>query len=100
MRTTEQMKSAPRGAVFVWCTENLAYPRALAAHLGRQDLELRTPSWCATGLRGREPCAVVLDHAARLSQAGMQALTAFAVRDSGRGALQFTGRLSFREAAR
>lgn len=30
--------------------------------------------------------------------AGMQALAAFAVRDSGRGALQFTGRLSFRGA--
>ena len=100
MRTTEQMKSAPRGAVFVWCTENLAYPRALAAHLGRQDLELRTPSWCTTGLWGRKPCAVVLDHATRLSPAGMQALAAFAVRDSGRGALQFTGRLSFQEAAR
>ncbi len=42
-QTSEQMKSAPRDAVFVWCNESLRYPKQLARHLGREDLKIARP---------------------------------------------------------
>lgn len=43
--TTRAMQAAPKGAVFVWCTSDLSYPKALAAHLGRDDLKIVGASW-------------------------------------------------------
>ena len=44
-RTTDQMKMAPKGAVYVWLNNNLNYPRRLSETLGRRDLEIVAPSW-------------------------------------------------------
>jgi hypothetical protein len=61
-RTSQQLLNAPRGAVFVWCTNNLAYIRALALHHGRTDLMLVGKSELVQVLcSGRK--AVDVDHA-------------------------------------
>ncbi len=61
-RTTLQIINAPRGATFVWCTNNMAYVRALARHLGRTDLVLVGKAGLVTTLRSsRVP--IVVDHA-------------------------------------
>jgi hypothetical protein len=65
-RTTAQMSAAPLGAVFVWLNSNLIYPKALAAKLGRDDLEVRPLSWLnVRNTRGRRfnYSEVVVDHA-------------------------------------
>ncbi len=63
-QTSEQMKSAPRDAVFVWCTENLRYPTDLARHLGREDLKIVRPEYHSVFMAaGGTRSAVVIDHA-------------------------------------
>lgn len=63
-RTAEQMKMAPKGAIFVWCNSAMDYPRRLARSAGRSDLKIVAPSWLSRerlmGFYGD----VVLDHAA------------------------------------
>lgn len=64
--TSRQMENAPYGALFVWPNEVLDYPRALANHLGRGDLEIVGPSalkYYEQRLAGRQFSGVVLDHA-------------------------------------
>ena len=66
--TTQQMLAAPKCALYVWVNRHLDYPRLLAKHLNRADLEIVSPgtlddaSW-----RGRRLTGVVLDHAACLN---------------------------------
>lgn len=67
-RTTKQMKEAPRGAVFVWCNDNLSWPRNLALTHGRKDLQIIGPTVLEGTLdrfRGTEIPAVVFDHIIR-----------------------------------
>ena len=64
-RTTEQMRTAPANAVFIWCNGVIDYPRRLARFLGRPDLMVVSPA-AATDWRSyphfyKRP--VVLDHA-------------------------------------
>lgn len=74
-RTTQQMLEAPRGAVYVWCNSRMAYPRALADHIGRGDLHIMPLSWLCQrialkpGLGG-----IVLDHAAQPDSEQLAAL--------------------------
>lgn len=67
-RTTRQMKEAPKGALFIWCTSNdTLYPRALARDLDREDLVIiRLPRFASEidQHRGRRYPAVIVDHAA------------------------------------
>lgn len=65
--TTNQMQSAPHGAVFVWVNSRLDYPAALARHIGRSDLAIVGPSWLDRSCIGRRPIAVVVDHSALLT---------------------------------
>jgi hypothetical protein len=37
-RTTNQMKEAPEGAIFIWVNAVLSYPKSLSKSLGREDL--------------------------------------------------------------
>jgi hypothetical protein len=64
-RTKAQMLDAPHKAIFVWCNGQLHYPRVLARHLGRTDLEIVSPEqiehW--QNFMGRELTGVVVDHA-------------------------------------
>jgi hypothetical protein len=68
-RTTKQMREAPHGAVFVWCNGQLFYPRDLARHLGRADLEIVSPDSMREYHRfmGRKLSGLVIDHAAELN---------------------------------
>lgn len=62
-RTTRIMQTAPRGAFFVWGTDDLRYPKALAAKLGREDLQIVGPSWfTARRYRGCDPINIRADH--------------------------------------
>ena len=66
--TTKQMRAAPENAVFVWCTSDLSYPKALAKALGRHDLEIVTPRWLVLrSWRGRDLSGLVVDHATYLA---------------------------------
>ena len=61
-KTTQQMLSAPTGAIFIWCNANLCYPNQLAEQLGRDDLNIVPPRFLeSSGMYGhRKP--IVVDH--------------------------------------
>lgn len=40
--TTEQLKAAPTGAVYIWPSDDLGYPKRLADSLGRSDIVFGT----------------------------------------------------------
>jgi hypothetical protein len=70
--TTQQMRDAPHGALFIWPVDfSLDYPKRLARELGRIDIvvvslgDLERPY---AKLQGRVWPAVVLDHACRLTE--------------------------------
>lgn len=80
-RTTQQMKEAPRGALFIWCGNQTHYPRALARHLGREDLKIVTLDYLTHGGAESRPWpGVVLDHAAQLSFRASYTLEAIRLR--------------------
>lgn len=65
-QTTHQMKHAPQGADFVWCSRHTDYPEDVKNHLGRLDLTVRPAQWFRTQLdqacfRGYRNC-IVVDH--------------------------------------
>jgi hypothetical protein len=62
-RTTEDMKGAPHGAIYVWHNRKLRYPRLLANKLNRLDLKIMCPCEADRKCRGTI-LPVVLDHAA------------------------------------
>jgi hypothetical protein len=75
-RTTQQIKNAVFGAVFVWVNSDIKYPTALAAKLGRHDLEVRPLSWLKPqNVRGRRFSGVVVDHAAPFCSEAYAALS-------------------------
>lgn len=66
--TTKIIKSLEKGAVFIWCNSHLHYPKRLAADLGREDLEIVSPSWLERqAWRGRTFTDIRLDHATNLN---------------------------------
>lgn len=61
-KTTSQLRAAPLGAVYIVPTKGaISYTKALAASLGRTDLEIVSPTW-VEGSRGR-PRQIAADHA-------------------------------------
>lgn len=68
--TARQLKDAPQGATFVWCTDDLAYPKRLARALKREDIHIVGVSWVREERwRGvKFPSRVILDHATRLTE--------------------------------
>jgi hypothetical protein len=76
-QTSSQMNECPKGAVYIWCNNHLEYPRALALHLGRIDLDIRGPASLAPAQRyfaGKRLSGVVLDHASRLTSRQIEGL--------------------------
>lgn len=75
-RTSQQMLAAPPGAFFVWCNSKLSYPKALARHLGRDDLQIKPLSWLQIQnlAAWHAVSGVVLDHAAYLEESGREAV--------------------------
>ena len=67
-RTTEQMRAAPEGAIYVWVNSVLAYPKGLAHHLGRSDLEVVPESWLEPKRVRGLTRPVVLDHALKIAR--------------------------------
>lgn len=61
------MEAAPKGAVFVWCNGHTDYPIRLARKIGREDLQIKTPTCLEDRWIGLELTGVVVDHAARLT---------------------------------
>ena len=57
-KTTEQIKNAPKNAVFVWCNSHLDYPKDLAIFLERPDLKIVSPNYDLRGTRN-----IIYDHA-------------------------------------
>ena len=67
-RTSDQLKAAPKGAVYVWVNNRLNYPKRLALDLGREDLEIVAPSWLEYNrFMGRIMSGLILDHAVNLT---------------------------------
>lgn len=56
------------GGIFVWCNEQLTYPKSLAVSIGRTDIEIVGPDWLEQErYRWRELSDIAVDHAARLT---------------------------------
>jgi len=69
-RTTEQMREAPRHAVYVWCNRHTDYPVELMRRLGRTDLVIVTPEkFC---FFSNHNTFIVVDHATVLSEAQLE----------------------------
>lgn len=60
MITTNQIRNAPRNAVYIWHCDRLSYPVALARRLGRHDLTIAPPSHL--GLTWSAESQIVIDH--------------------------------------
>lgn len=70
-KTTQQMRSAPHGAYFIW-GGSPEYVRELAKRLHRTDLQLCDPGWMTLQHGARGP--VVVDHAVVLTEEQKRAL--------------------------
>jgi hypothetical protein len=68
-RTSQQLKFAPQGAIFIWCNDRLDYPKCLIGRhwINRPDIKIVAPSWLDDGWRGQRFTGIVIDHAAQLS---------------------------------
>lgn len=65
--TRRQMLHARMNSVFVWCNNDLLYPRRLAQSIGRSDLDIRPLSWLRTNDILSRNAPVTVDHAAELT---------------------------------
>ena len=68
--TSEQIRPAPKGAVYVWVNSILGYPKALARSLGREDLRIVRPHMVEV-LAHRK---MVVDHAAVLTNRQLECI--------------------------
>lgn len=68
--TTRQMREAPQGATYLWCTNELLYPKRLQRSIGREDLFVTSASRMldiASNAAGWVPENVVIDHAVHIT---------------------------------
>jgi hypothetical protein len=66
--TTHQIKTAPTNATYLWCSNDLSYPKAIAYQLNRTDLIFVGPSWFTHyKWRGYLIRSLVVDHAVKLT---------------------------------
>jgi hypothetical protein len=63
-KTTAQMLNAPKRAYYIWRDKALAYPRALAEHLGRKDLTIVTADFFSprSGKGRGLKVPIIIDH--------------------------------------
>lgn len=64
--TTRQMREAPRGATYLWCTNDLTYPTRLQRSIGRADLAV-TPASRLGEFVDWTPENIVIDHAVHIT---------------------------------
>jgi hypothetical protein len=62
--TSQQMREAPKGAWYVWPNGHYGYPKALANHLGREDLVIVSAGNLYYSTFLCRDVEVVIDHAA------------------------------------
>jgi hypothetical protein len=76
--TTRQMQASPVNAIFVWCNNDLTYPKLLASYINRVDLEIVSPMWLehASNWRGRKISGINTDHALDLTERQLGGLIA------------------------
>lgn len=75
--TTRQLLAAPDGAIYIWVGAAMAYPRALAKKLGRDDIRVVPASWLVSKDRFIDVDSathIVLDHGLLLTQSLRQGL--------------------------
>jgi hypothetical protein len=70
--TTVKLQELPQGGIFVWGTEDLTYPTALAQFLGRADIQIVGPSWLRNWWQNQRYTGIVIDHAAVPSREEME----------------------------
>lgn len=68
------MIEAPLGAWYIWPSANYAYPKHLAAHLGRSDLVILAADTLTVERVLSSAKPVVIDHAARVYSEAMMYL--------------------------
>lgn len=61
--TSQQIYSAPHGAIYVWCNRYSEYVQDLARKLGRTDLRIETPYFFKGDRWMGTSTPVVVDHA-------------------------------------
>ena len=62
--TTRQMQVLPIGGLFIWCNQQLDYPKRLAWSIGRDDIEVVSPMYVLDQRwRGMVYTGVAIDHA-------------------------------------
>lgn len=67
--TTRQLAAAPLDAVFVWCNDDLSYPKMLVRQLEREDIKIVSPDWITDRrFEGQHLTALVVDHATHFSR--------------------------------
>lgn len=67
-RTTKQIKNAPKGSVFINLASANDYIPRLCCHLGRNDLQLKSPRWLDESFYGHaRETNVIVDHAVELT---------------------------------
>jgi len=83
-RTMQALRTAPRGAIYVWVNDHFTYPRELAKRLGRDDLRIVSPDFFLQQYRGTDR-PVWVDHAVRLTPAQTAGYTGYMESRRGRG---------------
>lgn len=75
-KTTDQMRAAPIGSVYIWEDYSITYPVLLAKHLGRTDLRIKPAYWLVNpaNLSCVRPPAMVIDHATPYSDSVVRAI--------------------------
>lgn len=84
--TTQQILSAPKDSLFIWCTLTTTYATELCKHLGRTDLTVLDVSVLdyPDGLKDKKFTSVVVDHAVKATperHAGLTRLMYFSGTD-------------------
>lgn len=73
--TTRQMKNAPKGAVFLWRSDDLSYPQQLAKSIGRDDLIIKSKHILTTSYFVGRRVFIIIDHGVdHLTDAELEAL--------------------------
>jgi len=73
--TTAQIKSAPIGAIYIWVTNDTWYPKALAKHLGREDIQFKSHSWFTLdNVIGKQLPIIIFDHHVKMTTENLELL--------------------------
>jgi hypothetical protein len=81
--TAHQMESAPHGSLYIWHSDDIRFPLALAKEVGRPDLVIIKRGAISPGYFANDGWplyALIVDHEARLSPAEQEVIDNVRVR--------------------